>query len=97
VAPAFAAMTYWLDGTSTSGPLSDVSGTQMGYRFKRNVTTILVLWDYQATSSSITLPVPDESIQICNWMGNCSTAANNNGRLKLSLGPSPIYVIGQGL
>jgi len=97
VAPAFAAMTFWLDGTSSSGPLSNLSGTQMGYRFTRNGTTILALWDYKATSSSATLPVPNESIQVCNWMGNCSTSANNNGRLSLKLGSSPTYVIGNDL
>ena len=32
-APAFAAMTYLLDGTSTSGALSNLTGTQMGYQF----------------------------------------------------------------
>ena len=96
VAPAFAAMTYWLDGTTTSGPLSNLSGTQMGYRFQRNGTTILAIWDYQA-GSSVSLPMPSESVKICGWMGNCRTATSSSGSLKLSLGPSPTYVIGQGL
>jgi hypothetical protein len=43
------------------------------------------------------LPVPPESVQICNWMGNCRTTTNSGGILKLSLGPSPTYVIGQSL
>jgi hypothetical protein len=96
VAPAFAAMTYWLDGTTTSGPLSNLSGTQMGYRFERKGTAILALWDYQAASSSVTLPVPSGSVEICNWMGNCYTTANVTS-IKLSLGSSPTYVIGHGL
>jgi hypothetical protein len=95
-AAAFAAMTYMLDGTTSSGPLSNVSGTQMGYRFERNGTAILTLWDYQAASSSVTLPVPSESVQVCNWMGNCYTTASLTS-LKLSLGPSPTYIIGHGL
>jgi hypothetical protein len=97
VAPAFAAMTYLLDGVTTSGPQPNLSGTQMGYRFQRNGTTILALWDYKASSSSISLPVPAESIQICSWMGNCSTTTNGGDSVKLSLGPSPTYVVGQGL
>jgi hypothetical protein len=96
-APAFAAMTYWLDGTTTSGPLSNLSGTQMGYRFQRNGTTILTLWDYKAASSSMSLAVPAESIQICNWMGNCNTIINSSDSINFNLSASPTYVIGHGL
>lgn len=97
VAPAFAAMTFWLDGTTTNGPISNLSATQMGYRFQRNGVIILALWDYQAASSSINLPMLSGSVQICDWMGNCTTTEVNAGSLKLSLGSSPTYVIGQGL
>ena len=97
VVPAYAAMTAWLDGTSTSGPVSNLSGTQMGYRFTRNGNTILALWDYGAASSNVSLSVPDASVQVCNWMGNCRTAASTEGRLSVTLGSSPTYVIGQHL
>jgi hypothetical protein len=95
--PAYAAMTYLLDGTTTSGPLSNLSGTQMGYRFTRNGTTILALWDYQAASSTVNLAVAAQNIQICDWMDNCRTATSSSGSINLTLGASPIYVIGQGL
>jgi hypothetical protein len=95
-APAFSAMTYFLDGTTTAGPVSNLTGTQMGYRFHRGVTTILALWDYQAKASSATLPFPSQSVQVCDWMGNCSTRAQS-GAVQLSLGSSPTYVIGTGL
>ena len=95
-APAFAAMTYLLDGTTSSGPLSNLSGTQMGYRFERNGTAILALWDYQAAASTLTLPVPSESVEICNWMGNCFSTASVTSIL-LSLRSAPIYIIGRGL
>ena len=95
-APAFAAMTYLLDGTVSSGPLSNLSGTQMGYRFERNGTAILALWDYQAAGSTLNLPVPSESIKICNWMGNCFSTASVNS-IQLSLRSAPIYIIGPGL
>jgi len=51
--PSYAAMTFILDGTSSAGAHSNLSGTQMGYRFQRDSTTILALWDYQAASSTI--------------------------------------------
>ena len=38
-------MTYWLDGTTTMGPVANLSGSQMGYRFQRSGTTIVALWD----------------------------------------------------
>jgi hypothetical protein len=95
-APAFAAMTYMLDGTTSSGAISNLSGTQVGYRFERNGTAILALWDYQAAASTLTLPVPSESVQICNWMGNCFSTASVTSIL-LSLRASPIYIIGHGL
>ena len=94
--PAYAAMTYLLDGTTTSGPISNLSGTQMGYRFQRKGTTILALWDHQSASSRVNLAVPAESIQICDWMGNCNTTSST-GSLNLTLGASPIYVIGRGI
>jgi hypothetical protein len=96
-APAFAAMTYLLDGTTTSGALSNLSGTQMGYRFQRDSTTVLALWDYQAASSALNLAVPIESIQICDWMANCTNTTSSSGSIGLTLGASPIYVVGHGL
>ncbi len=95
-APAFAAMTYLLDGTTTRGPISHLSGTQMGYRFQRNGTTILALWDYQAASSTVNLAVSAQSVQICDWMGNCNITSSG-GSLNLTLGASPIYVLGNNL
>jgi hypothetical protein len=94
--PAYAAMTYLLDGTTTRGPISTLSGTQMGYRFQRNGTTILALWDYQAATSTVNLAVPAETVQICDWMGNCSNTTST-GSINVNLGASPIYVVGQGL
>jgi hypothetical protein len=94
--PAFAAMTYMLDGTVSSGAIANLSGTQVGYRFERNGTAILALWDYQAAASTVTLPVPSQSIEICNWMGNCFNTGSVTSIL-LSLRAEPIYIIGHGL
>jgi hypothetical protein len=94
--PAFAAMTSMLDGTVSSGAIANLSGTQVGYRFERNGTAILALWDYQAAVSTVTLPVPAQSIEICNWMGNCFNTASVTSIL-LSLRAEPIYIIGHGL
>jgi hypothetical protein len=95
-APAYAAMTFLLDGSTSDGPLSNLSGTQLGYRFKRNGTTILALWDYQASSSALSLATPGGSAQVCDWMGNCS-AAPSGATINLKLGAAPIYVMGRNL
>jgi hypothetical protein len=96
VVPAFATMTFWLDGTSTSGPIANLGGTQMGYRFHRGGSTILALWDFKSPSSTVTLPAPSQTVQVCNWMDNCTTRSTS-GALALTLGPTPTYVIGQNL
>jgi hypothetical protein len=93
--PAFAAMSYWLDGSTTMGPVANLSGSQMGYRFQRNGTTIVALWDYKG-SSSVNLPTSGDGAHICDWMGNCYVSSIANGVLKLSLGNAPIYVVGAG-
>jgi hypothetical protein len=94
VAPAFAAMTYLLDGADSDGAVGNLNGTQMGYRFHRGSTKILVLWDYGSDSSRFKLKVPDSPPQTCDWMANCSTATRIDGAIDLELGQSPTYVIG---
>ena len=94
--PAFAAMSYWLDGTTTVGPLTNLSGTQVGYRFTRSGETILALWDYTA-NTTMNVPVSAATAKVCDWMGNCQTSSAVNGALKLSLGNAPVYVVGVGL
>jgi hypothetical protein len=93
--PAYAAMTNFLDGTTTVGPVSQATGTQLGYRFKRGTTTILALWDYQAAESILAIPVGNEIPQVCDWMGNCRPIAPTNGHLRVHVGAAPTYVIGE--
>ena len=85
VVPAYAAMTYLLDGTTSKGELPNLSNTQRGYKFVRGKDTIEVVWDYAAQSS---FPVP-QGASVCDWMGNCS-------KEKMSATPinsAPTYII----
>jgi hypothetical protein len=95
--PAYAAMTNFLDGTLSTGAVTEVTGTQLGYRFKRGNTTILALWDYQAAASLVSIPVSGEVPEICDWMGNCHPVAPTNGLLSVRLGAAPTYVVGHNL
>lgn len=94
--PAFSAMTYLLDGSTSSGTVSNLSGTQIGYRFERDGTTVLALWDYQS-SSTVTLPISAATVKVCNWMGTCTTTAVSGKKLTVNLGSSPIYILGDNI
>jgi hypothetical protein len=92
-APAWAAMTYLLDGSTTAGVVPGLTGTQMGYKFTRGGVNTVALWDYAATSA-FSLPVAAGTVvQVCTWMGNC-TAITSTGTLTLTLGTEPQYLIG---
>src|SRR5260370_6913485 len=84
-------MTYWLDGTTTVGPLANLSGTQLGYRFTRSGKTILTVWDYKA-NTTMSVPVSAPSAKVCDWMGNCKTETSNAGTLTLKAGIAPLYL-----
>jgi hypothetical protein len=85
VVPAYAAMTSFLDGTVSAGPLANTTGTQMGYKFVKYDTTISVIWDY---GSSSTYAVPAEAV-VCDWMGNCSKSDQS----KITIEGTPMYII----
>src|ERR1700722_14010021 len=88
VAPAYAAMTYFLDGSVTDGPLTNLGKTQVGYRFHRNGNfVILVVWDYAGPSK---YRAPAGGL-LCDWMGNCASRILSGA--EISLGPAPIYIV----
>lgn len=85
VVPAYAAMTFLIDGATSEGPLPGLAGTQMGYRFRRGGRRIDVVWDHGGTSA---WPVPPGA-RVCDWMGNCARAAART----LRLGGTPVYLV----
>lgn len=98
MAPAYAAMTKILDGSTAIGPLPGLTGTQMGYRFTRGGTTILALWDYGTTDSVVKIKkATQQPDSVCDWMGNCKNSATTDGNTSITLGAAPVYVIGTDL
>lgn len=85
IVPSYAAMTYFLDGTTSEGALTNIKGTQMGYKFKKANATIYVVWDYGSTSS---YKIPAET-KVCDWMGNCSKVNQS----EITIGATPTYFI----
>jgi hypothetical protein len=94
--PAFAAMTLLLDGSTSAGPVADLGGTQMGYRFIQDGTTVLALWDYATNGSKAAVTTRAGTVKVCDWMGNCTTRTSS-GTLKLKLKSAPTYIIGTNL
>jgi len=88
--PAYAAMTYFLDGSDSDGQLNTTTGTQLAYQFTNSHTLIStqVLWDYKETASGYSLPA---GVTVCDFMGNCG--AKTSASSTVYLGPSPIYVL----
>lgn len=93
--PAFAALTYLLDGTVSLGPIPGLTGTQLGYRFRREDTVVQAAWDYGAAASHVALAVPAQRASLCDWMGNCRSVDITGGALPLVLGAAPVYVMYQ--
>jgi len=84
VAPAYAVMSWLLDGSQAQGPASGLSGTQVGYRFLRAGQQTEVVWDY---GNGSTLAVP-AGAKVLNWMGN----PVSHGKT-IDLTGSPVYLL----
>jgi hypothetical protein len=98
VVPAYAAMTYLLDGSTTDGPVADLGAGQVGYRFHRpDGSSIRVIWDPEGSS---TYPVHSESL-LCDWMGNCARPTGPNATATIgtatigtvTIGAAPTYIV----
>lgn len=85
IVPAYAAMTYLLDGFTSKGAVTNLSATQLGYKFSKENTIISVIWDYQSTS---TYPLAADT-KVCDWMGNCSEPKIQ----RVTVGAAPTYLV----
>ncbi|MBN1557462.1 MAG: hypothetical protein JW951_04880, partial [Lentisphaerae bacterium] len=95
VVPAYAAMTFLLDGYHSAGPIEWLGDTAMGYACERgDDPLILALWDYGDTPREVAVPVGTDEVTLYDWMGNARTASAPDGMLPLTLGPEPVYVQG---
>ena len=97
VAPAYAACSWFLEGHASRGPIAGLLGESYGYVFQRGSDTVLAAWD-SATSHEVALdvaPIKTPVVAIYDWMGNrIASRAVSEGRAKITLGPSPVYVKG---
>ncbi len=94
VAPAFAAMTWLLEGHHPSECIEWLGNSSWGYVFERPESLVLALWDYGSESRTVTIPVGVEQVQAFDWMGRETLLAAPEGMLTLQLGPEPVYIKG---
>jgi hypothetical protein len=88
VVPAYAAMTYFLDGSTSDGPLTDLRAGQVGYRFhKPDGSSIRAIWDPQGSTTYLI----GSGALVCDWMGNCLPRSESNSMV--DIGQAPTYII----
>ena len=88
------AFSMLLDGWKASACLDYLGETVLGYAYTNQTgRTTLALWDFGGKPSSLTLPVGRPSIETADIMGNRTVRATDAGKLTLTLGTAPVYVI----
>ncbi|MDR3707502.1 MAG: sugar-binding protein [Capsulimonadaceae bacterium] len=93
--PAYAAMTYLIDGHRPVQTIEWLGATSLGYAFQRGDDVVLALWDYSGKPNRVTIPVGATDVTLFDWMGNGKTVkASLSGQIELTLTESPIYVRG---
>ena len=91
VAPAYAAMTFLLEGHHRVGLVPDLQGSMMGYIYERDNERVIALWDYGNRPSEVEVSSEGDNNVIFDMMGNGSPLNKSETRTLL-IGSSPIYL-----
>lgn len=94
VAPAYAAMTYLLEGHKSTGAIEWLGETAWGYAFERGNDIVLAVWDYGDAPREVSVPVGVKKVTVYDWMGNPTVLDTPNGIAKVSLTQKPLYIRG---
>jgi hypothetical protein len=94
IAPAYAAETWLLDGSTSDGAVDWLGSGTWGYIFERNGGRILVLWRYAGAQSEVSIPTGVKQVRVYDWMGNSRLVDTTAGSIKVALGPEPTYITG---
>jgi len=90
VVPAYAAMTFLLDGHKTAGPIPGLGEKAWGYTYRGPEDTIRAMWSEQV--KSVVVAVGAARVEVFDWMGNGKPVPTSAGSLKVTIGPNPIYI-----
>ena len=94
IAPAYAALTWLLEGHTATRSVEWLGDTTLGYVYERGADMVVALWDYSGQPKKINLPVGVAEVAVYDWMGNARKVPTDNGRLKLTLSAEPVYIKG---
>lgn len=91
-APAYAAVTYLLEGHQSLGPIKGLDGTEIGYSYQLDDEIVLALWDYGDKPRRATIPVDAQELEIYDMMGNVRKASVPEKNIELLLDKDPVYI-----
>lgn len=94
LAPAYAAMTWLLEGHKGGQAIDWLGETAKGYAYENDEDVTLALWDHSDQPTQVVLPIGVLNAEVYDWMGNRTIMPTDNGALRLTLGNSPIYIKG---
>jgi hypothetical protein len=94
VAPAYAAMTYMLEGAHGVGTQTLAHGIRI-YKFARDGDNILVIWGAHKSSDFVDIPGVNAKWKAFDWMGNPISAFNSSGQIKVTQFPEYVRIAGK--
>ena len=90
VVPAYAALTFLLEGHKSTGPIEGLGEKTWGYTYRGPADTIKALWSEK--DRNVSVAVECKQVEVFDWMGNGTLVPTRSGRLEVMIGPNPIYV-----
>jgi len=90
VVPAYAAMTFLLDGHKSTGPIEGLGDKAWGYTYQGPEDVVMALWSEEA--KTVAIPMEASQVEVFDWMGNSKLIPTHSGTLQVMIGPNPIYV-----
>ena len=93
-APAYAAMSWLLEGHHPVSAIEWLGDTAWGYAYENADDIVLALWDFGDAPRQVTIPVGSTQVEQFDWMGNGKTVTTPGGNLALTLTQEPVYVRG---
>ncbi len=96
VVPAYAAMTFLVEGRKSVANVNWLGDTTRGYVYEsyaNSTDEVLVLWDF-SSQRSVIINTGVASVDVYDWMGNKQTRQTTQGVLNVTLSNEPVYIKG---
>ncbi len=88
--PAYAAMTFLVDGHTSTGPIPGLGPGAWGYTYRGPEDTIKALWSEK--THPVTVAVRARRVDVFDWMGNSRRVSTESETLEVTIGPNPLYI-----